>query len=72
MPIISRRKCTGDNPPGFELQCFVEAIFGRFLTKLLKFYQKWSKIDSKMHYSSKPGGLTPVDFLLEIIGIKND
>ena len=25
-----------------------------------------------MHYSSKPGGLAPVGFLLEIIGIKID
>jgi hypothetical protein len=25
-----------------------------------------------MHYSSKPGGLAPVDFLLEIMGIKID
>ena len=25
-----------------------------------------------MHYSSKPGELSPVDFLLEIIGIKID
>ena len=76
MPIISRRKCTGDNLPGFELQlelqCIVEAIFDHFLTKSLKFYQKWSKIDSTMHYSSKPGGLSPVDFLLEVIGIKID
>ena len=54
MPIISKRKYTGDNLPGFELQCIVEAIFDRFLTKSLKFYQKWSKIDSTMHYSSKP------------------
>ena len=72
MPIISRRKCTGDNSPGFELQSIVEAIFDRFLTKTLKFYQKWSKIDSIMHYSSKTGGLSPVDFLLEIMGIKID
>jgi hypothetical protein len=72
MSIISRRKSTGGNPPGFELYCIVEAIFDRFLTKSLKFYQKWSKIASTMHYSSKPGGLSPVDFLLEIIGIKID
>jgi hypothetical protein len=25
-----------------------------------------------MHYSSKPGGLAPVDFLLEIRGMKSD
>ena len=72
MPITSRRKSTGENPPSFELQCIVEAIFDRFLTKSLKFYQKESKIDSTKHYSSKPGGLSPVDFLLEIIGIKID
>ena len=40
MHVISRTKITGVNTPGFELECIVEAIFDRFLTKSLKFYQK--------------------------------
>ena len=40
MPIISRRKSTGDNPPGFELQCIVEAIFDRFFVKIVKILLK--------------------------------
>ena len=53
-------------------KCIVGAICDCFLTKSLKFYQKWSKIASTMHYSLKPGGLAPVDFLLEITGMKID
>ena len=72
MSVMSMRKTTGVNLPSFELYCIVVAVFDSFLTKTVKFYQKQSKIATIKQYSSKPDGLTPVDFLLEITGIKTD
>ena len=48
------------------------SFFYHFMTKMVKFIQKWPKSAKTMHYSWKTGGFAPADFLLQIIGLKID